>query len=95
MKIYNFDSKININDDIYTTYKNKELILKHVFYYDGPITLQYLPNGGIQSTFNYNLIINSKYGFIACKYVIYDNKKLTLFDFINSNKDLVNTILPN
>ena len=73
--MFNFSEKIEGNQDVVTTYKGKKLILKNVYYYKGPVTMQYLPYGGIQSTFNKTIIINSKYGFIGCDEVIYDNKK--------------------
>lgn len=95
MEQFDFNEPVTLHSDILTTYNKKLLILKNVTLYDGPVTLQYLPYGGIQSTFNYNLIINSKNGFITCEYVIYDGHKLSLFEFINKNKNLINTILPN
>lgn len=96
MKLFNFNlDKVNLNDDIITTYKNKTLILKNVKLYYGPVTMQYLPYGGIQSVYNYNLIINTKDGFITCSYVIYDNVIMSNKEFIKTYNDLVNTILPN
>jgi hypothetical protein len=37
-----------VGENILTTFKQKELILINVQMYDGPITMQYLPYGGIQ-----------------------------------------------
>lgn len=93
--MFNFSEKIEGNQDVVTTYKGKKLILKNVYYYKGPVTMQYLPYGGIQSTFNKTIIINSKYGFIGCDEVIYDNIYYTSDQFIKNNPFLVNTILPN
>lgn len=90
-----FNSLIDLNKDIVTTYKQKELVLLRPYLYDGPITLQYLPYGGIQSTFNYHLIINTKNGFIAIDELIYDNKKMSSKEFITTHENLINTILPN
>ena len=95
MKLFDFDSKVTIGSDIYTTLNGVLLILKEVYYYDGPITMQYLPYGGIQAVINNQLIINCKDGFITCKYVIYNGKELSLAEFISQNKNLVNVVLPN
>ena len=96
MKLFDFNNdNINFNKDLITTFNQKQLILKNVKLYDGPITLQYLPYGGIQSVYNYNLIINTKEGFITCDYVIYDNKTLSNKQFIENNNNLVNLVLPN
>ena len=93
--MFDFNKKIIENQDIVTTYKGKELVLKNVFYYNGPVTMQYLPNGGIQSTFNGLIIINSPSGFIACQNVIYDGKYYSSAEFVSNNPFLINTILPN
>ena len=94
-ELFDFNQNVVKNQDIYTTLYGKLLILKKVEFYDGPITLQYLPYGGIQSVFNYNLIINTKSGLIIPKYVIYDDKKYQLKDFLIKYKNLVNLVLPN
>ena len=91
----NFNELLDLNKDIITTYNGKTLILKSPYLYYGPITLQYLPYGGIQSVYNYKIIINSKNGFIASDFVIYNGKLMSSKQFIIENKDLVNIILPN
>lgn len=95
MELFDFNSNAIIGSDIHTTLNGSLLILKEVYYYDGPITMQYLPYGGIQAVINNQLIINCKDGFITCKYVIYNNKVLSLTEFISQNKNLVNMVLPN
>lgn len=91
----NFNELINLNESIITTYKQKELILLKPYLYVGPITMQYLPYGGIQSVFNYHLIINTVNGFVTADELIYNNKKMTSKEFIELNPNLVNEILPN
>ena len=91
----NFNELINLNESIVTTYKQKELVLLNPYLYVGPITMQYLPYGGIQSVFNYHLIINTVNGFIAVDNLIYDNNKMTSKEFIELFPNLVNEVLPN
>lgn len=91
-----FNYKINnITKDIKTTYNGKVLILKNVYIYNGPITLQFLPSGGIQTIYNDELVIRISDGYIACKEVIYDNKYYLIKDFYKLYNNLINTILPN
>ena len=91
----NFKELINLNDPIVTTYKQKELILLNPYLYVGPITMQFLPYGGIQSIFDYHLIINTVNGFVTADNLIYNNKKMTTKEFIELYPNLVNEILPN
>lgn len=90
-----FNQILDLTQDIYTTYKGKQLILHNCYLYNGPVTMQYLPYGGIQSIFNFHLILNTKNGFIACDLLTYDNKLLTSKEFIINETNLVNTVLPN
>ncbi|MDE7263404.1 MAG: hypothetical protein K2N64_01905 [Anaeroplasmataceae bacterium] len=90
----NFGEEIAIGTDLYTTYLGKELILKDVYRYYGPITMQYLPYGGIQSVYDYQIIITTKSGFIATRSVVYDHQELTSKEFIEMFPDLVNEVLP-
>ena len=85
----------NLGDDIETTLFGKSLILKSIQQNDGPVTLQYLPYGGIQSVFGYNLIINTRQGFIIPSYVIYDGVEYKTRDFVIKFKNLINLVLPN
>ncbi len=91
---FNKDSVLNVNT-IKTTFNGKPLTLVDIYMYNGPVTMQYLPYGGIQSVFHYHLIINTKEGFIACDKVIYDGQELTSKEFILQNENLVNQVLPN
>lgn len=90
-----FSKPIDLNKPIITTFKNKSLILNNLFFYDGPITRQLLPYGGIQGVNDYLLIINCKNGFIASNDLIYDNNKMSSKEFILMFEDVVNEVLPN
>ena len=63
--------------------------------YAGPITLQYLPNGGIQSVFGGNLIIKVNNGFLKVDKVIFENKEMNSKEFISliGEDKLVNFVL--
>jgi hypothetical protein len=63
--------------------------------YDRPITMQYLPLGGIQAVINYHLIINTLKGFMFCDILIYDNRKMSSKQFIEMFPNIVNEVLPN
>lgn len=92
----NFNFPIDINNNIKTTFNKKELILKNLYFYDGSITRQYLPYGGIQSIMNYSLIINCVNGFIASDNLIFDNREMTSKEFIRiMGENIVNQVLPN
>ena len=54
-------------------FNNKVLILKNIKPYQGIITLQYLPNGGIQMIRDNKMIINYNNGFIYTEEINYDN----------------------
>lgn len=56
----NFNECIDFRAPLKTTFQGKELILYHCYLYQGPITLQALPYGGIQSFYQYHLIIYTK-----------------------------------
>ncbi|MBQ8207034.1 MAG: hypothetical protein IJZ77_06180 [Bacilli bacterium] len=90
-----FNELIDLNNDIITTYNGKTLIIKRPYLYYGPITMQYLPYGGIQSVYDYKIIINCKNGFVASDYIIYDGIAMSSKQFILNNNNLVNTVLPN
>ncbi len=93
--MFDFQDEIDWNHpQIETTYLGKPLILKDIYRYEGPITLQYLPYGGIQAVFHYHLIIHTKSGFIACDQVIYNGVLLSSEEFIRKYPHLVNHILP-
>lgn len=90
-----FQNIINEHDDVITSYLGKKLILKNMKTYDGPITMQYLPLGGIQAVINYHLIINTLKGFMFCDILIYDNRKMSSKQFIEMFPNIVNEVLPN
>lgn len=89
-----FNSKINEHQDVITTFNGKTLILKNMQSYEGPITMQYLPLGGIQSVYNNHIIINTLSGFMFCDILIYDNILMSSEYFINMHGNIVNTVLP-
>lgn len=96
MKYMDFLNQLPVfGENILTTFKQKELILINVQMYDGPITMQYLPYGGIQSIYGNHLIINTLVGYIYVDEVVYDGVKMSTSQFIKLNKDLVNMVLPN
>lgn len=91
-----FNKPINLCNDIETTFKGKKIILKKIYLYEGPITRQLLPYGGIQSIMNYAIIINCINGFIASNEVVYDNISMSSKEFIlKFGGDIVNQVLPN
>ena len=91
----NFNNIINEHEDVFTTFKGKTLILKDMQTYVVPITMQYLPSGGIQSTYNYHLIINTLKGFMFCDILIYDDEIMSSKQFIEMFPNIVNEVLPN
>ncbi|MDE6047342.1 MAG: hypothetical protein K2M08_01575 [Anaeroplasmataceae bacterium] len=91
---FNFSEEVNIGEDIWTTFQGKQLILKEVYRYYGPITMQYLPFGGVQSVYGNQLILTTKSGFIATKKVIYDGKEMSTEEFIKIFPDIVNEVFP-
>lgn len=95
MKLFSFENDVIEHSDIYTTYQNELLILHDVRFYIGPLTMQYLPFGGIQSTFNHHLIIHVKNGYIHPNKITYQNQTYSEFEFVDKYVDLVNQILPN
>ena len=93
-KYFDFNEEVKMGSDILTKYDGKDLVLRCVEPYVGPVTMQYIPYGGIQSVYNYNLIITTKSGFIAPKSIIYNEKEYTVREFVSIFDDLVNVILP-
>lgn len=91
---FDFNEEVNIGSDISTTFQGKPLILKEVYRYYGPTTMQYLPYGGVQSVYNYQLIITTKSGFIATKTVIFDGKEMSTIKFIEMFPNIVNEVFP-
>ena len=88
---FNFESK-----EFYKVILNgEELIFTSFKQYVGPITLQFLPNGGIQSVFEYILIIKVNNGFLGVDELIYKGQKMSSKEFIELKKDinLVNQVL--
>ena len=85
---------IQEGDNVITTFKGNKIVLKNIYFYDGPITLQYLPFGGVQAVFNDVMIINTKNGFIATKEVEYDGFLYSVAE-ISFLYNFVNTVLPN
>ena len=63
--------------------------------YVGPCTMQYLPNGGILSTFNSTIIIQVKNGLLGVNKVKYKDEVLTSKEFLTKYQDLplINEVL--
>lgn len=91
----NFNQYLDLTKNIETTLYGKSLILKNLYIYKGPITLQYLPYGGIQSVYHGQIILNTKNGFIASQKVVYDGVEMSSMDFIEKFENIVNEVLPN
>ena len=92
--VSDFAEEIEIGSDLYTTFQGKELVLKQVYRYYGPVTMQSLPYGGVQSVYQDQLIIYTKSGFIATQNVIYDAIEMSSKDFISKFPDIVNEGFP-
>lgn len=91
-----FNRPIDISKgQIKTEFLGKTLILKNIYFYEGPITLQLLPFGGVQSVYGGRIILHTKSGFIASDRVIYDSREMSSEEFIACYPDLVNEVLPN
>lgn len=91
---FNFEEEVQIDADLYTTFLGKDLILKKVYRYYGPITFQYLPYGGIQSVYDYQIILHTKSGYIATREIVYDGQSMSSKEFIHLFPNLVNEVLP-
>ena len=91
---FNFSEEVKIGEDLHTTFQGKQLVLKDVYRYYGPITMQYLPYGGVQSVYGNQIILTTKSGFIATKRVIYDGKEMSAEEFIEIFPDIVNEVFP-
>ena len=63
--------------------------------YVGPVTLQYLPNGGIQSLFGGNLIVKVNNGFLKVTKIHFEKKDFTSKEFISfiGEENLANQVL--
>lgn len=82
------------NDRLETMYNGKKLVLFNPKFYEGPITLQALPYGGIQSVYDNKLIIYTKDGFIFTDLVEYNGILMSTEKFIEIEDNLVNQVLP-
>ena len=96
MNEIDFSKPIDYNQPILMTYFQKEPIIFTKFGpYHGPVTLQYLPYGGIQSVFHGHLIIHIVNGFMSVDELIYQGIIYQSDEFITRYPDLVNQVLPN
>ena len=94
-KLFDFNFNVVENSEIQTTLRQKTLVLHKVYKYQGPVTMQLLPFGGIQTVFGGSLVINCKNGFFTCDTLTYDGKTQSTKDFVETNSNLVNLVLPN
>ena len=95
-KLIDFKIDFDFNDLTHRgAYLDDELLIFTKFSrYVGPITLQYLENGGIQSLYNYHLIIKDNNGFLCVDELIVNGNTVSSKEFIESNKDfLINKVL--
>lgn len=77
------------SNDFYYAFLNGEKIIFRTFQkYDGPITLQYLPSGGIQSLFAYKLIIRVNNGFLEIDELEVDGDVISSKTFIENKGEL-------
>lgn len=78
-----------------TSFQGSPLTLCSLKPYDGPVTLQYLPSGGVQSLTEGRLIIATTEGFMAPDEVIYNGVRQPTSDFVRTHEeDLVNSVFP-
>lgn len=80
--------------DLITTFDNKKLILKNLRPYNGIITLQYLPTGGIQMIRDNKMIINYNNSFIYTEEIDFNNQDYNIVEFTKLYPNLVNQVLP-
>lgn len=80
-KDFDFSSK---NNDYYCYFNNEKLIITEFKKYERPITLQYLPNGGIQSLFNFKIIVKVNNGFLEINKLTYKGKTYSSKEFIKT-----------
>ena len=67
-------------------FRKKDIGNDNIQYYS-PVSVKELKSYG------YNLIVNTKDGFISCNNVVYDNLLQSTKDFIMNHPDLVNSVL--
>ena len=79
--------------DILGKFNNKMIILKNIKPYQGIVTLQYLPKGGIQMIRENKMIINYNNSFIYTEEVNYDGQDYSIIDFNKLFPNLVNQII--
>lgn len=95
-KLINFNIDFDFDDLTFRGcyFKNTLLIITKFHAYNGPITLQLLNNGGVQSLLNNEIIIKVNNGFLAIKELMINNITISAKQFINEHKqELLNTIL--
>ena len=67
------------------------LIFTKFHAYNGPITLQLLNNGGVQSLLNNEIIVKVNNGYLAIDELIVENKLISSKEFIKQyKKELLN-----
>lgn len=87
------DFKSKINYLVY--FRDEKIIFTKYKKYKGPITLQLLPYGGIQSLNRNKIIVALKNGYLEVSELIYKDEEMTSKDFINlvGRDELLNAIL--
>ena len=89
------DIKFEAKSSLFCYLKDEKLIFTSYKKYEGPITLQYLPNGGIQSLFSGLLIVKVNNGFLSVDHLIYKGEEISSSSFIKivGQDHLLNQIL--
>ena len=88
-KLINLNIDLDFNDLTFRGcyFKNTLLIFTKFHAYNGPITLQFLNNGGVQSLLNNEIIIKVNNGYLAIDELIVENKLISSKEFIKQYKN--------
>ena len=95
-KLIDFEKDFDFFDEMPRgAYLDDELLIFTKFSrYIGPLTMQLLPNGGIQSLFNYQIIIKVNNGYLSVQELIVDDKVMSSKQFIlEHGNELINKVL--
>ena len=85
-KHINFNEDIEFGGDLIylTKFKEEEVEFLTFSKYNGPITMQYLPNGGIQSLIGNYVIVKVNNGFLKVEKLKFKDQILSSKEFIES-----------
>ena len=93
--LFDNDFDFSSNDKWYCYLNDDRLEFVEFERYVGPITLQNLPNGGVQSLYHGDLIIHVNNGFLKVTKVIFEGRELNSQEFIAlvGEENLINQVL--